>query len=93
MNLDHGLPPAMVLKYLNGRRQELSVPVNDFAQLKTIAHKIRGNAATFGLPQLGSIAGRIEDELLSTNPDSKALERLQSQLLAEVDALVSQAQI
>lgn len=33
---------------------------NDFARVAEVAHKIRGNGATFGFPELSEIAERLE---------------------------------
>ncbi len=92
MNLELGLPAAVVLKYLNRRRLELAKSQPEHDELKTFVHKMRGNAATFGLPVLGFLAAKIEDELISRQaPDSKSLELWVNQLRLEVDSQIARS--
>lgn len=79
MEINPNLPPGFQAKYLKSRLNELSHlrsggPSLDLRVLKTVVHKIRGNAATFGLPSLGQIAGEIEDTLtMQPSSDPKPL--------------------
>ena len=93
MNNNSSLPLPLILKYLNSRREELADLKNSKLELKTIVHKIRGNAATFGLPQLGIIAGQIEEALMANPNQLNALEQLTNQMKLEVEFQISQIQI
>lgn len=51
--------------YLKTRREEIDsyfvlAEKKEFAQIKSLFHKIKGNAGSFGFPQLGLIARDIE---------------------------------
>lgn len=89
METEFGLPPGMQLKYLRSRLDDLakiSSPLTDAGreELKIISHKMRGNAATFGLPKLGSLAAEIEDILNIEPLATERLELLAIQLKQEI---------
>ncbi len=87
------LPPALVLKYLLSRKTELSNWKMDPLTFRTVVHKIRGNAATFGMPKLGLLAGQIEDSILKNSEEFVTLEPLVSQLQSEVDSQIFQISV
>jgi HPt (histidine-containing phosphotransfer) domain-containing protein len=66
------LPPGLTLdqikKYLENRTKEFgnlgaSVAAQDKAGLRGLAHRIKGNAALYGMPELGLVAGRLVEAL------------------------------
>jgi HPt (histidine-containing phosphotransfer) domain-containing protein len=58
---------------------------DDFSELERVAHQLKGAAPGFGFPQIGTEAGKLEQQLKDTNNPSESLETLRSQ----VDQLVS----
>jgi len=66
------LPPGLTLdavrKYLNNRTKEFgelgpAIAAQDKAGIRGIAHRIKGNAALYGMPELGFAAGRLVDAI------------------------------
>lgn len=96
METDQLLPQALQLKYLRSRKDELSQALHDdfnsdLKALKTMVHKMRGNAATFGFPTLGKIAGEVED--LLTNESSTDPRPALGRLRQELESLWSQQEL
>jgi HPt (histidine-containing phosphotransfer) domain-containing protein len=82
------LPPGLTLeqvkKYLSNRTKEFgtlgaAVAAQDKAGLRGLAHRIKGNAALYGMPELGEIAGTLCDALDKAD---------WSEVSARVDALI-----
>jgi HPt (histidine-containing phosphotransfer) domain-containing protein len=68
LTLPHGVTLDQVRKYLDNRTKEfgalgISVAKQDNAGIRGIAHRIKGNAALYGMPELGFCAGRLVDAL------------------------------
>ncbi len=66
------LPPGLTLdqikRYLENRTKEFatlgaSIAAQDKAALRGLTHRIKGNAALYGMPELGLIAGKVVDAL------------------------------
>ncbi|MBS1961127.1 MAG: Hpt domain-containing protein [Bdellovibrionales bacterium] len=65
-SLPHGLTLDQVRKYLDNRTQEFgglggAIARKDAAGLRMLAHRIKGNAALYGMPELGLCAARVVD--------------------------------
>jgi HPt (histidine-containing phosphotransfer) domain-containing protein len=58
---------------------------DDFGELERIAHQLKGAAPGFGFPQIGTEAGKLEQQLKGCSNPNESLETLRSQ----VDQLVS----
>lgn len=58
---------------------------DDFRELERIAHQLKGAAAGFGFPSIGTEAAKLEQQLKLTSDPSESVETLRSQ----VDQLVS----
>lgn len=59
------LPLSLKLKYLKNRLEEIEravqlIEINDFSMAKKMGHQTKGNAVTFGLPQIGIIGFQLE---------------------------------
>ncbi len=59
------LPAETILRYIERRRTDLDVcrsalQTGDFSKVETIGHQLKGNAATFGFPDLGLVGADIE---------------------------------
>ncbi len=71
-------------RYLQSRREDVkrfraALAIQDFESLRNLAHKIVGNASSYGLLPLGEIARRLENyardsELESCEREVQALE-------------------
>ena len=65
MSLTPKLLRPHIPDFLNRRMSDLmeiteAISENDMPKIKFIAHKIRGNGATYGLPILSELAGEME---------------------------------
>jgi hypothetical protein len=62
--LTDGLTPEQIRRYASRREQDLRVifsalEIRDTQPIREIAHKIKGNAALYGLEDFGLAAGRL----------------------------------
>lgn len=58
---------------------------DDFCELERVAHQLKGAAPGFGFPQIGTEAGKLEQQLKDSSNPAESLGTLRSQ----VDQLVS----
>ncbi len=71
MQMDIG--KDLIQKYLIRRQEDLvqlrrAVGDGDLETLKRISHQIKGNGETFGFPELGEAASRIETAAFQEDP-------------------------
>ncbi len=64
--------------YLQRKREELieiekAIQSSDFSTLKTIGHKLKGNAASYGLNQLGEYGKALEKAAIDQKKEEAAL--------------------
>jgi len=73
MNEDLALLPAdAIKKYLTRRQQDLEVcqqalASRDFSRLEMVGHKIKGNGASFGYPELSQLGEVLEESAKCQN--------------------------
>ncbi|MCO4754571.1 MAG: Hpt domain-containing protein [Bacteriovoracaceae bacterium] len=65
-------------KYLDNRRKEINelkafCDQQDFTSLKTRGHRLAGNAPSYGMPLLGELGRKIEQDALSQELSNMAL--------------------
>lgn len=48
----------------------------DRPDIRNIAHKIRGSAGTYGIPELSELAAKAEDELKKDEPSGELLRQI-----------------
>lgn len=48
----------------------------DGPDIRNIAHKIRGSAGTYGIPELSELAAKAEDELKKDEPSGELLRQI-----------------
>jgi HPt (histidine-containing phosphotransfer) domain-containing protein len=59
------IPIASQIKYLERRHEELGIAKQalskgDLSSLQSMGHKLKGNGATFGFPELGELGAELE---------------------------------
>lgn len=74
-----------VRRYLDNRTKEFGdfgaeVAARNSAGIRVVAHKVKGNAALYGMPELGLAAGRLVESLESAD---------WAEISARVDALIA----
>ncbi len=74
---DVDLPKSMILLYVNRRVQDIEtlekgLKSNDVSDFQRIGHQLKGNARSYGFPELESIALSMEKVTLPTLKDTGA---------------------
>lgn len=75
-----GAPPEMddleqlKVKFIRNRRREVAVlqaalADNEFDRMRTIGHRIKGLAGSYGLHEIGAIGAQLEQAALARNPE------------------------
>ena len=59
----------------------------DEPDLRNIAHKIRGSAGTYGIPELSELAAKAEDELKKEKPSGELLKQIGEEMEKLYDKL------
>ena len=85
VELPNGVTLDQVRRYLDNRTKEFGtlpplLVAKDSAGIRSVAHRIKGNAALYAMPELGLVAGRLCDAV--EGGDWSAVSRL-------VDGLIS----
>ena len=75
------VPEAMKERYLEHRRNDLkaclvSLEKKSFDEIEKVGHQLKGNAETFGHPELSTIGEHLEESARSQN-----LEKLKQSIL------------
>ncbi|MBE7368865.1 PAS domain-containing hybrid sensor histidine kinase/response regulator [Ramlibacter pallidus] len=68
-----------------------SIGISDGLELKRLAHRIRGSAATLGAMQLAAVCGRLEDEAEGLQPAQ--MQAGVQEAIARLDAFVAESQV
>jgi HPt (histidine-containing phosphotransfer) domain-containing protein len=84
------IPDDLKIRYLERRRKDVvsfseAIATGDFATLERMGHQIKGNALSFGFPELQDIGRDIEDLALKKNKSE-----LEKQLVVFTDWVRSQ---
>jgi HPt (histidine-containing phosphotransfer) domain-containing protein len=85
------VPREMKIKYLSRRLEDihnlrLRMDLGDYSFALKVGHQIKGNAVTFGVPQIASIGHELEKAAQKKDPEKLKI------LIKKMEALVYSAQ-